>query len=182
MVATKRFTVADLEATLAGNGPYELIDGELHEVAPVGGRHGEITIEFSSRLAIFARATGAGRVYSSDTRFVLARDPDVVVRPDVAFVRTDRIPPEAERIASMPLPPDLVVEVISTHDTRAEVTRKIGLYLAANVPLILVLDQKPRTLMVHRPGQAPRRLGENDTFDGGDILPGFRLAVADVFR
>lgn len=185
MVATKPLTVEDLERIESDadtDARFELILGALREVAAVGGRHGEIGSEFFRRVAVHVAERGLGRTYWSDTGFVLRRDPDVVVKPDIAFVRADRLPPEPERIGYMPIAPDLVVEVVSTHDRRRKVERKLALYRQAGVPMTVVVEPDQRTMTVHRPGSAPEHLGEHDTFDGGDVLPGFRLVVGDVFR
>jgi hypothetical protein len=34
---------------------------------------------------------------------------------------------------------------------------------------------------VHAPGKAPRVLGEGGELDGGEVLPGIRVAVAELF-
>jgi len=182
MVATKHMTADDLAALSPDGGGFELILGEIVEVTGVGGRHGIISMRFSARVTVFVYEHLIGEVFSSDTRFVLARNPDVVVAPDFAFVRTDRLPPEADQIGYMPIPPDFAVEVVSTHDTRREVARKMAHYLAAGVPMTVVVEQATRTVSVHRPGMGPERFEEAETFDGGDVLPGFRMAVADLFR
>ena len=82
----------------------------------------------------------------------------------------------------MSLPPDLAVEVVRTHDARREGARKVALYVAAGVPMTIVVEPKARAITVHRPGAALERLPEADTWDGGDVLPGLRLAVGHIFR
>ncbi|MDP9363937.1 MAG: Uma2 family endonuclease [Chloroflexota bacterium] len=112
----------------------------------------------------------------------LAHEPDTVVAPDVAFVRAERLPSPSERRGFSPVVPDLAVEVVSPSDRQAKVDEKVALYLAAGVPLLWVAYPRRRVVRVHRPGREPVELGEGDVLDGEDVLPGFRLPVADVFR
>jgi Uma2 family endonuclease len=55
------------------------------------------------------------------------------------------------------------------------------MYLQAGVRLVWLVDPASRTVSVFRPDAAPRTLGEGDILDGGDILPGFSLPVAEIF-
>jgi len=38
-----------------------------------------------------------------------------------------------------------------------------------------------QTIDVYAPGKKKRTFGVNDTLDGGDVLPGFRLPVRELF-
>ncbi len=96
-------------------------------------------------------------------------------------------------------PPDLAVEVVSPNDTAREVAAKVNDYLKAGTPLVWVIRPAERTVTVHRrPGGADgadgtdgavgpvgaeeaRVLGEGDVLDGGDVLPGFAVAVGRFF-
>ncbi len=79
-------------------------------------------------------------------------------------------------------PADLAVEVVSPNDRPAEIAEKVAFYLEHGVPLVWVAYPRPRHVVVHRPGQPPRTFGADDTLDGEEIVPGFRLPVAEVFR
>ena len=106
----------------------------------------------------------------------------MIVIPDLAFVRADRVPPEDERWHIAPFAPDLAVEVISPNDRYVEVMEKVERYARAGVPLVWLVDPRRRVVEVHALGQPPLTLHESDTLDGGDVLPGFALLVADIFR
>ncbi|MGH2562604.1 MAG: Uma2 family endonuclease [Thermomicrobiales bacterium] len=182
MVTTKPLTAADLEELGPDYRWFELIDGVLHERGTMGGRHGEIGFDLGLHVGIFVADHRLGRLYTSDTRFILSRDPYTVRMPDVAFVRADRLPPEQERVGPMPLAPDLVVEVVSPDDRYEEVTQKIELYQRAGVPLLWLVEPRRKTVTIYAAGHEPRSLTATDTLDGGNVLPGFSLPVADVFR
>jgi Uma2 family endonuclease len=77
--------------------------------------------------------------------------------------------------------PDLVVEVISPNDRYAEVDEKIAEWLAHGAKLVFEVNPRRKTVEVHRPGQPSRILGINDILDGEDVVPGWSLAVRDLF-
>src|SRR5262245_26740246 len=91
MVATKFFTAADL-AAMGPNAPYELIDGELRNVAPGFDDPSRIAVRISSPLFVFVEERDLGEVFGADGGFKLPGLRETVVAPDVAFLRIDRIP------------------------------------------------------------------------------------------
>lgn len=181
VVTTKLWTVEELERNGAPEGRWELIDGELVEMSPSGERTSSAAVTIIVRLDPFVRSHGLGRVYGPDGGFVLFPGRRLVRVPDVAFVRTDRLPAEADRDRFSRLAPDLAVEVISPTDRMPDVLAKIAMYLEAGVRLVWLVDPRARTVAVHAPGQEVRFLDVGDDLDGGDVLPGFRVAVADLF-
>lgn len=122
-----------------------------------------------------------GMVYGADAGFVLSRDPDTILVPDAAFVRAERLPPITEQDPILRMPPDLAVDVVSPTDRPHEVAQKVGIYLAAGVPLVWIVEPRTRRITVHAPNQAPVVLSPGDELAGGEVLPGFRLPVSDVF-
>jgi Uncharacterized protein conserved in cyanobacteria len=65
----------------------------------------------------FARERGASVTYAAETGFVLARNPDTVRAPDVAFVSMERAAQHLGHTGFFEGAPDLAVEVVSPHDT-----------------------------------------------------------------
>ncbi|HYI16216.1 MAG TPA: Uma2 family endonuclease, partial [Thermomicrobiales bacterium] len=91
MATTRLMTSEDLWEIDDDFNQYELIRGELHIVPPTGGDHGVVNSEFGRHLANYVAEHKLGRVYQGDTGFVLARDPDTTLAPDIAFVSNDRV-------------------------------------------------------------------------------------------
>jgi hypothetical protein len=88
------------------------------------------------------------------------------------------------RIPDEPIPdvaPDLAVEVLSQSNTEAEMGRKLREYFAAGVRLAWLVDPETRTVQVYTAPDQCSLLRENDTLDGGAVLPGFTLALAGLF-
>jgi Uma2 family endonuclease len=181
MTATTTLMTADeLERMPEDEYRYDLIRGVLKQMSPTGFRHLKVAGTAIWLLSEYVVPRGLGGV-GGEGGFVLELDPDTVLAPDVAFVRTERLPPEDQWDRFARLAPDLVMEIVSPSDTRADVEEKVGLYLAAGVPLVLVVDPRRRTVRVRTPDGGDRLLTETDELDGGTVLPGFRVPVARIF-
>ncbi|MGH2599944.1 MAG: Uma2 family endonuclease [Dehalococcoidia bacterium] len=102
-------------------------------------------------------------------------------RADVWFVRADRVPAGAAD-EFFPGSPDLAVEVLSPSDRFGPVVQKARDYLAAGTRLVWVIDPKGRTAAVFHADGSARLLGEEDTLDGEDVLPGFSMTLRDLLR
>ena len=113
--------------------------------------------------------------------FVLARDPDTVRGPDVAYVSGERL---ATGVTDGPYfegAPDLAVEILSPSNRPREIAEKIREYLEAGARRVWVVDPERETVTVHGPDRTPRTLGLGDVLDGEEVLPGFTVPVADLF-
>jgi Uma2 family endonuclease len=129
---------------------YELIDGVLHMMTPAGFEHGRIAMRLGSRSQQHVRADGLGVVCAAETGFLLSKDPDTVLAPDVAFVRQRHVE-QLARVSGYPdLAPDLVAEVISPSDRYTDVERKALAWLDAGAQVVLVVDPDTRITRVYR--------------------------------
>jgi Uncharacterized protein conserved in cyanobacteria len=176
-------TLADFEAfvDLPENSEriFEFISGEIVEV-PSNPFVSEIAglIMFFIRLFlvqnnIAGHLTGeAGGYMVNGERYA----------PDVAFISYAR-QPELARSGYNPNPPELAVEVISDPASVEEQTalrRKLANYLAAGT-VVWIVDPSARTVEVYSPGQPVQTVSESGTLSGGDLLPGLRIPVKDIF-
>lgn len=90
--------------------------------------------------------------------------------------------PQGQERKSFPrLAPDLVVEVLSPSDRTSDVVVKLEMYQEAGVPLIWLVDPEKTTITVIASGKSTKVLQSGDTLDGGDVLPGFSVPVAEIF-
>ena len=135
-----------------------------------------------SRLLGFAEKEGLGEIVTADTGFVLARGPDTLRGPDVAFVAKGRVPSATDDSFAFEGAPDLAVEVVSPSNRPSEIHAKVADYLAAGTRLVWVVDPDPerRTITVYESLLAPRVLGADEEIDGADVLPGFRSRVSEL--
>jgi len=146
---------------------------------PPGANHGRVAMRLGRRIADHVEAHGLGTAYAAETGFLLSRSPDTVRAPDAAFVRAGR-PPTPER-GYYRGAPDLAVEVLSPDDRPGYVREKVAEWLEAGARAVWVVDPRKRTVTVHDLGREPRTLGKGDMLRAGDVLPGFAIAVREIF-
>ncbi len=160
---------------------YELVAGELRIMTPAGWRHGDVAGRLYDLVAAHVHSHGLGKVFAAETGFLLARDPDTVRAPDVAFLANEHIPATLPAETFWPGAPDLAVEVVSFDDTAREVDEKARAWLAAGSRMVWVVNPKSRTVDVYRPAVDVETLTEGDSLSGGDVLAGFACPVAEIF-
>lgn len=178
-MATTKLWTAEEVARLPDDGfRYALVKGVPYRMPPPMARHGRLVIVVGSLLHTFIVENGLGVVYGQ-SGFILDRDPDILLEPDLAFVQSARVP--ANEDVYPVLAPDLVVEVISPSQTGPSIQEKVALYLAAGVRLVWVLDPARRVVRIHRSIGTEDVRTEQEVLDGEDILPGFQLPVAELF-
>jgi len=161
-------------------GHYELVRGEVVEMAPPGGVHGGVASNISYSLQAYNRQHRLGRVVV-ETGFCLECRPDTVRGPDVAFVRNERVPPAGMPRGFFSGPPDLAVEVVSPSDTAAELERKVHEYLNSGAQRVWVFYPDTRRVAVHRPDGTARWYIEEEALEDPELLPGFSLPIREIF-
>ena len=171
-------TVADVEAIrLRERRLCELVDGILVEKT-VGASESSLAIVLSYFLMHHVLPRRLGVVLGADGTIRL--NPNLVRIPDVAYFSRGRLP--GGRLPGDAIPllvPDLAVEVLSPSNTTAEMERKIRDYFEAGVVLVWYLNPRKRIVRVYEAVDRMKTVDETGTLDGGDVLPGFTLRVAD---
>ena len=160
----------------------ELIHGELRIMSPSGFEHGVRIGLLFGPLQDYVRSQRLGVVCGAETGFILTTNPDTVRAPDIAYVAAARIPASGPTTRFFPGAPDLAVEVVSPSDAADDVAEKVADWLRAGTLLVWVVQPKSRTIAVYDSPATARILNINDQLTGGEVLPGFTLAVAEVFR
>lgn len=160
---------------------YELVRGEVVEMAPPGGVHGGVAVNISSALHQFVRQQDLGRVMV-ESGYWIERQPDTVRGPDVSFVRKERLPAEGLPRAFFEIAPDLAVEVVSPSDTAAGLEAKVHQYLQNGVQRVWVVYPDTRRVAVYRPDGGSQCYEEDATLEEPELLPGFALPLAEVFN
>jgi Uma2 family endonuclease len=163
----------------------ELVEGELRIMSPAGGEHGGHSSKFDRRVGNFVEDHDLGFTTGAETGYILYENPDpngkdTVRAPDVGFVAKARLP-DGLPTGYIPLAPDLVVEIISPTDRAGDIQERLDDYLKYGVRLMWFVYPKRKVVWVYTPTSSTmKRMG--DTIDGGDVLPGFALPLADVFK
>ena len=174
------FTPEDLLKMPEAKG-YELIDGKLVE-KNVGTLASWVGGEINRLLGNFCHEHRVGWVFNAEASYQCFSDrPNLVRKPDVSFVRLGRLPKEEIPEGHTGIPPDLAVELVSPKDLFYEVDRKTSEYLQAGVRLVWVANPDTRIVYIYRKDGSIVGLREADELTGGDVLPGFRCRVRDLF-
>jgi len=158
---------------------FELVDGVLVEKV-MGYEESQLAALLVYHLIDFVRRHDIGKVAgeAGATRLF----PGLVRIPDASFVSWARYPKGKRKRGAIPnLVPDLAVEVLSKGNTRGEMARKLHDYFEAGVRLVWYVDPKKRTVQVFTAVDRSVTLRADQTLDGGDVLPGFTLAIREWF-
>ncbi len=179
--ATRTITADELLAMPEDGVRRELVEGELREMTPAGFQHGRIAGNIAGELRNHVRAHDLGVIATAEAAYLLSVDPDTVRSPDVSFVRRERIEEVGDPTGFWPGAPDLAVEVISPTDRYSQVLEKVGDYVDAGTPLVVVVDPPARSVTVYRSRTDLIVLTEDDVLEGGDVVPGWKLPVREIF-
>jgi Uma2 family endonuclease len=185
-IQEKLYTSADLWeiASLPENDlkHFVLIDGAIFEMPPPTWLHGIIVMAIARLIANFASDHKLGMVTAAETGYDFA--PGTTLAPDVGFVIAARIPQDLPS-RYFPGAPDLAVEVISPSERPSEIRAKIEKYMLHGTRLLWIVYPEDQKVDVYRPGEGSKAnvefLANDGTLDGGDLLPGFKLPLREVF-
>ena len=158
----------------------ELVRGELRTMTPPGQYHGEYAGNTYLSLGNHVRANNLGKTYT-EIGFLIETDPDHVRAPDVAFISHERLETIGEGPGYFPAAPDLAIEVISPNDRLTQVNEKVRDWLNAGTRMVVVVNPRRRDATLHLPGEDSIVLTQEDTLDGGDVVPGWTMPVREIF-
>lgn len=164
---------------------YELVDGRLVE-RNTGMESSRIAAGIIVLIGIYLKANRLGELFGADASYqCFPGTPNKVRRPDVSFIRMERLPGGRTPKGHSPIRPDLAVEVISPGDIAEDVEDKVAEYRAAGIALIWVVYPSQRIVRIHRPASSPAgtetALREPDTITGEEVLPGFSCPIRSFF-
>ena len=159
----------------------ELIRGVFYRIRPSEVRHGVVSLNICYLLGTFVRPKQLGHLVAARTGVQIEWNPDTVQEVDCAYISYSKWPRGKRNPGYIQVPPDLVVEVVSSADYPPCMNDKARMWLSYGVPLVWVVNPGRRAVEVHQSGAQTVILGEDDTLDGGLVLPGFSCSVRDVF-
>ena len=159
----------------------ELIQGEFISMSPAGFIHGEIAATILITMGQFVRQAQNGKVYAAETGFILKRNPDTVRAPDVAFVTSQRAALQSKETGFFDGAPDLAVEVISPNETVDDIESKLIDYLEAGTQMVWHVFPRTQSITVYRSLTNIRVFTIADKIDCEELLPGFSVAVKEIF-
>jgi Uma2 family endonuclease len=163
-----------------------LINGEIREkeMTRRNKHHSSAEPKFAHFLIAWneTQPEPRGRVYSGEVGVRLRKDPDSTVGIDVAYFSAETIAASRAEYRFIDGVPVLAIEILSPSDQIEEISEKVRAYLEAGVKRVWIADPQFKTVTVHRPDAEPELFNVTQTLDGGDALPGLRIALKDVFN
>lgn len=184
-VAERLMTTEELLALPRNGTERWLIRGQLRE-KPMTVRnrtHSRIMARLTAFLVNWAnqQPEPRGEVLCGEAGCRLRRNPDSTVGIDVVYIAANLAKQESKDTTLIDGVPVLAVEILSPNDTQDEINEKIDDYLAAGVALVWIVDPHDQTVTIYRPKQEPELVNVRQELSGDPHLPGFRVAVAEVF-
>lgn len=158
----------------------ELIRGEVVDMSPVGYAHGHHVIEIAMSMRSFGKQHHLGSLTCGEVGFVISRNPDTVLAPDVSFVRASRLP-EVLPHSFFDGPPDIAIEVISPSESQRSVDEKTERWLNSGVVAVWNVHPRKQTLVDCRMRSGKVMKQETDALRN-DLLPGFTLTKESLFE
>jgi Uma2 family endonuclease len=160
---------------------YELVGGRLVE-KNMGWKASLIATILSGLIRMYDPKYEHGHVVIEGSYQCFPDDPKKVRKPDVSFIRREKLIGRELPKGHSPIVPDLIVEVVSPNDTFAEIEERVEEHFGAGVSLAWVINPETRVLLVfHADRTDSSRLRDDDELTGEDVLPGFRCKVRDIF-
>jgi len=174
-------TLQDLEMLQTEHPDYqmELVAGEVIIMSPSGLESDEVAAFIIAQLSNWVRPRNLGRVTASSAGFRLPNATGDVRAPDAAFIRAERLRRTTENYVE--LVPDLIFEVKSKNDSLTKLRQKIQEFLNLGTQVGVLVDPRTRTMEVYRPDGTKIVLQDGDKLEVSELLPGWELAVADVW-
>jgi Uma2 family endonuclease len=157
----------------------EFTDGEITQKPSPLGQHSVLQGEIALHFGRLAHPLKLARVFL-ELRSTYA---GASLVPDVSVYRWDRVPRDSKgRVADeFSEPPDLLVEIVSPEQSVTALIRTCLWYVEHPVKIALLVDPDDESVLLYRPNHAPLALRGPDRIIVDEVLPGFELAVADLF-
>ena len=159
---------------------YEIVDGQIQEWPEMGAYPQEIASILHLSLGTFVGLQGLGRAII-EPRFQMPQGRQR--RPDLGFISFSKWPKKkrAPNSAAWDLVPNLAVEVVSKTDIAWDVLAKVREYFDAGVETVWLIYPNLETIHVYTSWSQIEVVTREQTLDGGAVIPGFRLPLADLF-
>lgn len=179
----RTWTEAELEALPEDGFSHEVVNGELVMSPKNNWFHGRICTRLLFAIEAFNRTHRLGAVLDSSAGFWMfnrnCRAPDVSFVPKTRLVALGFKPNERR---FFPGAPDLAVEVLSENNTRAEIDARLKDFFASGTRIAWVIDPERESVEVCRSPVRRKLIGSGGLLEGEDLLPGFQLPIADLFK
>lgn len=178
--ATRKLSLAEFLVMPQSCDRNELIDGEIVAKMSPKYKHSTLQLRLLLNLNQWCESYSCGRVRPEWGVVLQRQGQDWVPVPDLTYVSYQRLPLEWEEDAPCPVPPELVIEIISPGQTFGEMTQKATDYLQAGVSRVWVADNQAQSITAFGANEFPQTFWINDIISD-PLLPGLAIAITDLF-
>lgn len=160
--------------------PYkEFIDGRIETKMSPQKKHGLLQKRQMNHIDAFSETRGLGQAFPELRCTFAGRS----IIPDIAFLLDEHIEADEDGVILDPTlrPPDIHIEIVSPEQSARKCREKLVFSTSNGCPLGWLIDPIRETVHVYRPGQPPEQIPADGFLEGDPVLPGYRLAVAELF-
>lgn len=156
--------------------------GDIILMEPTGSETERFNVNIVTELTLWNRASRMGYVFGNNVGFTL---PNTSVRsPDAAFILRSRYDAldaaDSKKFAH--ICPDFVIEIVSGTDQESMLHRKMKEWMTNGCRLAWMINPNRNETTVYRENGETERKPFVQTLYGENVLPGFQVNVAEVFR
>lgn len=171
------------EAAVDGEALYEIVNGQRVELPSMSIFANQVASQIFIPMHAHAKAHRLGTVVM-EALLILDAEHDLRRRPDVAFVSAERWPLDREipAVGDWKVVPNLAVEVVSPNDIFQAVLAKMHEYFRLGVQQVWIVAPLDQEVYVYESPTKPHVVVPPEEVDGGALLAGFRLPLAELFR
>ncbi len=182
VIADEPLLTAEDLVRLHGGDSVELIEGVVHPLLGGDCQHGSVCAELSFMLYDYVHAHEYGRIAINFSFVLTKRNPDTVRGPDIVAYSYRRLPKGPMPDGLLETAPNIVVEVVGSTERWGDILPKIPEFLAAGAEVVVTVDVKTESAHIWRNDQPPEPVGPGGTLTLPDVLPGFSMPLAKLFR
>ncbi len=181
MITYNQLTLEEFLNIPQDDTTYELIDGKAVPKMSPKRFHSRLTVALCFILEQWRQnQQNQGEVGIEWSVILQKNGKDWVPVPDLLYISKERFPSNRFEDEACPVPPELVIEIISPGQTFGELTEKATSYLKAGVDRVWIVDSQAQTITVFSPNCLPEtKRGKDNLKD--DLFPNLEITVGDVF-
>ena len=173
-VKERKYTYEDVLKGTLPEGLYEIVNGEVVEMAPTSFEHGG----YEGDIVYYLKEKARKKAYivCGEVGLITSKNPLTVRGLDIAYISREKLKEKPKGM--LEVPPDLVIEILSPSNTYTEIEEKVQELLDFGVERVLLVDPKLRKAFLHKKG-----IVEVYSFDEEfELLPELKIKLSEVLE
>jgi len=174
VLQNKKLTYKDIKNLPEGN--YEIIDGEIVEIAPVGFEIGYYKRNIAYFLEKYLK--NKGYVAVGEVGVLISKNPLRIRGADIVYISKERIKEKPKGI--LEIAPDLIIEIISPNNTVSEIEEKVEDYLKIGVQKVMLINPQTQKVFIYENGKREIKMFNFD--EEIDFVEGLKGKIIDIVK